>query len=252
MTKFNVRAFLTKRFYEGDGEGGQPEKKFSQADVDRIVQERLAKSTKEAEAAKAQAAESLARLQELHGKFEEGSKEKDTLLKEIEVVKQRAFSAEELKTQEVEAARKEAEATTNALKQQSDFWKKKHIQATVESQISSALSAAGVKPTLAPLVAAHLKTSASINEVQKGEDVEIALDISVPSTKDGKPVTLKLSPQAALEFYRSNNVFPEAFTPRTVSGGGASGGTGSTGPASADEIIQARLERANARMGRQP
>lgn len=232
---------FNKTRYEGDGagsgEGGgsgtppptpppAPAKTFTQEQVNNfLAEERRKMQTKNQQ--------TITELENLRNSARLTEEEKSNLTARIEALQSETQSKEQQLTREVETYRKKIAETEQSLTKRVEEWQGRYTELLVDNTIASAAAKNDVyketqvlgmlKPRakVVPIVDDAGKTTDKFQVVIKFDDVD---------AKTGNPITLELSPDAALKRMKElpeeyGNLFKSGVTP----GVGKSKGTGPTG-----------------------
>lgn len=220
----------------GEGESGEPggsdsagkgEKIFGQADVDRIVQDRLRTERAAAAADKAANKQQLERLEALSSQLRGTAEAKSQLETEIEELRTRALTAEELKSREVQITKTQAAAELAAEKKQVEYWQNQFKSTVLENQLHAALVGAGAE--FGTLAVAKTFLAASARVVDSKTDTGIRHEVRVQMhslTADGAPIVLDLSPTEAVTKMKETPTMKTLFQSEVKSGAGSSGSAG--------------------------
>ncbi len=195
------------------GSGG--DKTFSQADVDKIVSARVNKMND----ANRDLIASLTETQTQLG-------DQDALKEEVERLKQRTLTQEELEREAREKAEKELAADLKAATTSRDAWKTQYENQFVASELRGAMAKHGVDSAMSQMAETYLRTLGTTSYDDKGTP---SLTLKVGSLDaDKKPVILDLSPDEAVKHLKDGGTMANLFIANNKPGLGGSG-AGETG-----------------------
>lgn len=226
-----IRLFRRFSVVPFDGESGDPgagegAKTFTQEQVNKIVTERLAKEKKTSQ-------EALARLEELQTSFKGSTEEKEALATQLEELRGKVFSAEEIRQMEEKKAKTKYEKELATTQTQLKEWQTRHNEMLIDNQIGLAAAQHGVLPAAIPFLAAYLKPQIKITEVKDGNSVSynpetVFNDIDA----DGKKVPVTVSINDAVKRMKDQpeqygNLFTSTYKAGLGGSGSPGGGSGS-------------------------
>lgn len=217
--------------YGDEGEAGTPaapvakpegETKFTQEQVNQIVQERLAR---EKEVGKKQVDELVNRLTEIEQKATLTDEERKALKVRLEELKNEALTTEEKLTRENKTLKENLDVTAKTLSSQVDGWKTNFFNFRIERELNDAAVSndARVPFQLVNL----LKPMTQMKEVTNSEGVVTGYDVKVTITdykEDGTPFTMELAPAEAVAKLREMpQMWGNQFNARSKDGLGQTG-----------------------------
>lgn len=200
-------------------------KMMTQAEIDSIV-------TKRTEQARSAQKATLQQLETLQGTLTLNEQEKATLAGEIDELRKRTMTAEEIAKRELK--QKETEYTgrlTKAEKEAAD-WKTRHHTLLIDAEISSAAAKAKVIPGLLDVVSAYLKPTTRLVEEKdvQGNVVRYSPIVDFNDIgADGKPVVSTLPIPQVIDRMKQLPAYYSLFEGSQVSGAGAGSGVGQNG-----------------------
>lgn len=199
----------------GGGGGGDGDKTFTQADLDRILKARLTKVNE--------------REREMVAKLEQLQKEvgdSEALRAEIDALKKRTFTQEELEREAREKVQKELEGHLTAARESSTQWESRYKTMLTKTQLQSAMLKHDVEPEMFDIAETFLTNLA---KVESKDDVNSVL-LTIQSTdKDGKPTELVLTPDEAVKHLKDSGKYRNLFKGGNNGGVGESGDRGNSG-----------------------
>jgi len=204
-------------------------KTFTQEDVDRIVQDRLAKATKSAHAEKQKLIDQLQQVQEGAGTT---AAQKEALEAQIEELRVSMLSSTEQERRKQEKLDKDWQTKHDAAVQTSKGWQDRHNSLLIGHEISRASIAHKVLPNSVEFVDAKLRPIARLVEKlgddgKPNGDYEAKVKIQSPN-KEGKLVELDLTIDEAIKTLKDQ---PEKYGNlfEGNNAGGLGGGAGQPG-----------------------
>ncbi len=228
--------------YEGDDDAAAAEaaakaaeaakkagKTFTQEDVDRIVQDRLAKATKSAHAEKQKLIDQLQQVQENAGTT---ATQKEALEAQIEELRNSMLSASELERKKQEKLDKDWQTKHEAATKEAQTWQTRHNSLLIGHEINRAAIEYKVLPNSIEFVEAKLRPQARLVE-KVGDDgkptgeFEAKVKIQSPN-KEGKLIELDVSIAEAIKTLKEQ---PEKYGNlfEGNNAGGLGGGAGQPG-----------------------
>lgn len=190
------------------GSGGG-EKTFSQADLDRIIAARLNKSND----ANRELLATLTAAQEQLGNHE-------ALKEEVERLKKRTLTQEELEREAREKAEAELSEKLTATTVERDTWRSQFENQFVASELRSAMAKHGVDPAMSNMAETYLRTLSTTSY----SDNKPQLTLKIASVDaDRKPVVLDLTPDEAVKHLKDGGTMANLFLAGNRSGLGGSG-----------------------------
>lgn len=236
---FNWKILLRDQFNwlnvhegDGDGQGGggdpPPAKTFTQAEVDKIIADRLKKNTDQNKSL----AEQLEKAKQQAGLTQQ---EKDALQEQIESLQKTYLTKEELSKQEQEKLTKKQKEETESLAKDRDTWKNQYSSLFIKGEITDAAvkNKAFNVEQMVDYLSPRTKLEPEIGDDGKPTGNLVPMTTIVAPDKDGKNQTLQLSIQDAVKKMRE---IPERFGnffqaegsggTGTLNGSGSGGGSG--------------------------
>lgn len=210
--------------YEGEGGEGTPAPKtFTQADVDRVVSERL---NREKKAFQSEKEKLVGQLQELESAKGLSDEERTALSTRIEELQTSMMTKEELSAKEKKKLEQKAAADLEASKAEISKWQGLYTNSTIERAITdAAASAEAFRPGQ---IVALLKPATRLVEENGQLVTKVKFD---GKDKDGKPVQLDLTVDQAIKQMKETpeefgNLFKSGVTPGLGGAGSAGEGAG--------------------------
>lgn len=227
---------------EGGGDPGDEKPTISKTQMNKIVEERLAKEKKKSEEEKKKVIDQLTVLQNAKGI---GDKEKGDLQTQIDDLKNSLLTKEQLAAQE----KKKLETELTKKVQDADARAKKNWELYEKSTIHREITDAAVqhKAYRPSQIVKHLTDMTNLTE-DKDPETGVALGtytpkVKFPDVKDGKPITLDLTVGEAVKRMKDlPDEYGNFFISDVTGGLGGSGGTGGTG-AGADDTPPTDAEK---------
>lgn len=199
----------------GGGGSGDGDKTFTQADLDRILKARLAKVNERER-------EMVAKLEQLQKEVGES----EALRSEIESLKKRTFTQEELEREAREKVQKELEGRLNEANEASTRWEGQFKSMLTKTQLQAAMIKHDVEPGMFDIAETFLSNLAKV----ESKDNVNSVVLTIQSTdKDGKPTELVLSPDEAVKHLKDSGKYRNLFKGGNNGGVGESGDRGSGG-----------------------
>lgn len=211
------------------GAGTGAGKTFTQADIDRIVQERLAKQTKTHNADKQKLIDQLTTLQEQSGTSEAQKAQLET---QIEELRNSMLSRDELERKNKEKLEKDWQTKHEAAVSEAKTWQSKHNSLFIGHEINRACAEHDVLPNSVVFVESLLAPKARLVELT-GDDGKpngrYEAKVKIQSAdKAGKPVELDVTVGEAIKIFKDEPTkYGNLFKGNNA--GGLGGGTGSPG-----------------------
>ncbi|NJL71455.1 MAG: hypothetical protein HC888_07465, partial [Candidatus Competibacteraceae bacterium] len=126
-------------------------KTFSQADLDRIVQERVGKLNEKNRTL-------LEQMEQLQTTFKGSDEQRQALEGQLEELRQRTLSQTEIEKREAEKARRKYEADLKTAQDTGAQWESRFRGLQFDTEVQAAALKHGVMPTSIPLLSAFLRT----------------------------------------------------------------------------------------------
>lgn len=123
----------------GDPPAGDPPKSFTQDELDRIVQERLARERKTSR-------ETLTRLETLQKNLQLTEEQKQEMEQEMEKLRKQTMSAQEIAEREKKRAQDEYKSQVEAASKSAKDWETRFVDLKINYEISAAAQTQGVLP----------------------------------------------------------------------------------------------------------
>lgn len=211
----------------GTGEGGTggtpPEKKFSQEDVDRIINKRFAKE-------KADKEQLLAKLTTLQDTAKLTEEERSTLETQIQSLTDSLTTKEQQAALQAKKLEEKYTKERDAVVVERDLWKNRYVDSTIKRSLTdAAIASQAQEPAQLVMMFGHATSlEEQLDSAGKptGEFVPMMKFQGIdPETK--KPAQMKLPVSEAVQHMRENglhkNLFKHSGTPGTGEGSGGAG-----------------------------
>ncbi len=228
--------WIKVRRYDGEGAGGEgagegegggntpPPKTFTQAELDKIVTDRVRKMTEKNK-------EVITELETLKQNVKLTQEERDSLNERIEQLQNQHLTKEELAAKAAEKKDAEFQSQLTSATESAKGWEQRYTTNEIHRSLTdAAVESEALKPHQ---IVAILKPVTKVVPVldDKGAPTgEYKSTVTVTETKDGKSKTLEMSPSEAVKWMRDNEDYWNLF--KSTAKGGMGGQGGSTGKGS--------------------
>ncbi len=235
------------------GETKEPEKTFNQAQLNEVVEKRVAKM-------KSENRQMLTKFETLQLTLKTDSEGREAMEIEMEDLRQRTLTQDEIQKREAKKAADKYTKDLEVAKSDAETWKSEYNGLRISYEINGASADNKVLPESYEMVEAFLSPNTKLVELRDGEGVgtgkyESMVDFSDVDS-EGKPIVAQMTVPAVLKrMSELPEKYGNLFEGQKISGtGGSSGSSGPTGKVdpskmSTEDYIKYRKENPQAALG---
>jgi chromosome segregation ATPase len=198
---------------------------FTKEQVEKMIQARVGSTKEEAEKYKTAAEEAARELESLTPKLQLNAKEKEEYKKRFDDLRKQTMTAEQLKQEELERAKKEAQENHKKLEDKANFWEKKYQSTSINYAITdaalrnNAFSAQQLNAILQPIT--HMVETLD-SEGNPTGDFKPMATLEVLDKKSNEPKPLLMSVEDAVKHLKEKPEFANLFKGNGTGGIGGS------------------------------
>jgi len=218
-------------------------KLMTQAQIDKIVEERLAKDRKELSAIRAQNAKTVEMLETLKKNREITDTQRTQLEEQIDHLNKTIMTKEQLTAKEKKELKDALDAKLNDALKQADHWKKLHDESTVKRAIFDEVREKAFDPNqFIDFLGPKTKLIEELNEGQPTGRYSPVVSF-IGRDKDGNSVPMELSVADTIkEMEKMTDKYGNLFKSGLTGGLGGKGSTGSGGKEGITDEVSSSFE----------